>query len=451
MYTYTGVDLGIAMYACSSCGCLGYNPSQDYYYVVHSNSIGFDQYRLGINTPPWSNSSSSTTSNPYPTNNNEGMGNENEPWDGADNNPYIDPEYNGGQVVYDPNQTLNQNDPCDINIKLDGVQPISTFSKGCITAFASAGNYGGTYTFTISGSNTSIVIGSGSVAFFTNLDPGSYTITVQKNSGDGCSVTSGSFTLSTGNNQDHPYTKTIINNWPCRTCSYAVTYHTDGTPPNINDPNNCQTNNCAPTTTSVIPCPGDPIRHPTICPTKGSSGINGGRNGNTRTKFVEQADGSVISVSKYHDGLDISSPENGTLYSMFEGDIIDYKDDVPLGAAGYSSGSYGNWVIVKCLVNGHEVFIKYNHLNSVNVDKTKSLPQHVTQGQDIGLTGRTGNAAPHKHDSGANPHIHIQIRPTNDFGFGSHSNYLPDVIDPEPYLNTKFDKTTGAPTYNPNC
>jgi len=425
MYTYTGVDLGIAMYACSSCGCLGYNPSQDYYYVVHSNSIGFDQYRLGINTPPWSNSSTSTTSNPYPTNNNEGMGNENEPWDGADNNPYIDPEYNGGQVAYDPNQTLNQNDPCDINIKLDGVQPISTFSNGCIIAFASAGNYGGTYTFTISGSNTSIVIGSGSVAFFKDLSPGTYTITVQKNSGDGCLVTSKSFTLFTGNNQDHPYTKTIINNWPCRTCSYAVTFHTDGRKPDVNDPNNCRTNNCSPVA-SNIPCPGDPIRNPTISPY--GKDIKAGRNGFTRR-----------GGNQIHDGLDIYAEVNTPIYPIYDGTVVaNFANHPPTF---YKRYSYGNFIIIKStLPNGQIVYISYNHLNTVNYNNGDS----VKLDDLIGLSGRTGNA--NQEDKNIKPHIHIQVRPTFDFNQGSWKHYKNNLIsiDPEQHLRTKFDEN-GTP------
>lgn len=85
---------------------------------------------------------------------------------------------------------------------------------------------------------------------------------------------------------------------------------------------------------------------------------------------------------------------------------------------------------MKSIINGKTYFIKYNHLNKVQVKKGDS----VNVGDVIGYSGNTGNAA----QKAIIPHIHFQV-------FDSKWN----LLDPFDYINTKFDSN-----FNPiksNC
>jgi hypothetical protein len=170
-------------------------------------------------------------------------------------------------------------------------------------------------------------------------------------------------------------------------------------------------------------CPGDPIKNPKICPT--SKGKNGGRNGFTR---------SNSHGLRYHDGLDIESPDGWPLYSMFSGEVT---------STGFSA-TYGNWIIIKSQdTNGNDLYLKYNHLNTIGV----SSGQSILQGNKIGATGITGNAS----GPGITPHVHIQYRPSNDFfGDKTYLHYNSQNLNPENWLSTKFDDQ-GHPLPNSNC
>ena len=167
------------------------------------------------------------------------------------------------------------------------------------------------------------------------------------------------------------------------------------------------------------PCPGDPIKNPTIAPSSGQ-GVNGGRYGYTR--LDDNLD------PKFHAGLDIYSPLYSNLYAIHSGDV--YSTGV--------SSTFGNYVIIKSTVDGQVFYMLYAHLSQVGVSDT--INSTITQGQIIGRTGASGNA------SESNPHVHIEVRTAvpGEFynGWDSHN--------PESYLGTKFD-SNGNPIYSSHC
>lgn len=164
----------------------------------------------------------------------------------------------------------------------------------------------------------------------------------------------------------------------------------------------------------VEPCDGDPVYSPEIAPTPGQ-GVDGGRFGAGRS------DGTP------HNGLDIKSPIDGPLYSMFSGSVY---------AAVQSSGDFGNYIIIQSQYEGETIYVLYAHLNSIEVQNG----EQINTSSFIGLTGDTGNAA------GTEPHVHIEVRKNiNEHGY----NNAP-AFDPENYMSTKFDES-GNPTPPSNC
>ncbi|MCS0599827.1 LysM peptidoglycan-binding domain-containing M23 family metallopeptidase [Streptomyces sp. LP11] len=104
--------------------------------------------------------------------------------------------------------------------------------------------------------------------------------------------------------------------------------------------------------------------------------------------------------SGYHTGVDFVVPTGTSLKAVGAGTVI---------SAGWG-GAYGNQVVVK-LADGH--YAQYAHLSQLSV----SAGQSVTPGQQIGLSGATGNVT--------GPHLHFEIRTTPDYG---------SDIDPVGYL-----------------
>ncbi|RNC83058.1 MAG: M23 family metallopeptidase [Balneola sp.] len=161
------------------------------------------------------------------------------------------------------------------------------------------------------------------------------------------------------------------------------------------------------------PCPGDPVMNPEIAPTDGQ-GVNGGRYGAHRYNSVG-----------YHQGLDIKADVNSPVHAMHSGNA----------SSGYSS-DFGHYIIITTVINGKTYFVLYAHLNLTMVNSG-----YVNQGDQIGLSGRTGNAnnAPHAH-------VHIETR-TADQGDSSYNDYT--AHDPESLMGTKFD-AQGNPS-NSGC
>ncbi|MDX3585847.1 LysM peptidoglycan-binding domain-containing M23 family metallopeptidase [Streptomyces europaeiscabiei] len=107
--------------------------------------------------------------------------------------------------------------------------------------------------------------------------------------------------------------------------------------------------------------------------------------------------------SGYHTGVDFVAPTGTTLKSVGAGTVV---------SAGWG-GAYGNQVVIK-LADGY--YAQYAHLSSISV----SAGQSVSGGQQIGLSGATGNVT--------GPHLHFEIRTTPNYGAD---------IDPLAYLRSK--------------
>lgn len=107
--------------------------------------------------------------------------------------------------------------------------------------------------------------------------------------------------------------------------------------------------------------------------------------------------------SGYHTGVDFAVPTGTSLKAVGAGTVV---------SAGWA-GAYGNQVVIK-LDDGH--YAQYAHLSSLSV----SAGQTVTGGQQVGLSGSTGNST--------GPHLHFEIRTTPDYG---------SDVDPVAYLSSK--------------
>jgi murein DD-endopeptidase MepM/ murein hydrolase activator NlpD len=110
--------------------------------------------------------------------------------------------------------------------------------------------------------------------------------------------------------------------------------------------------------------------------------------------------------SGYHTGVDFVVPTGTSLKAVGPGTVV---------SAGWA-GAYGNQVVIK-LNDGH--YAQYAHLSSLSV----SAGQAVTGGQQVGLSGSTGNST--------GPHLHFEIRTTPNYG---------SDVDPMAYL-----RSHGAP------
>ncbi|MFF4568572.1 peptidoglycan DD-metalloendopeptidase family protein [Streptomyces sp. NPDC001410] len=106
--------------------------------------------------------------------------------------------------------------------------------------------------------------------------------------------------------------------------------------------------------------------------------------------------------SGHHTGVDFVVPTGTPLKAVAAGTVV---------SAGWG-GAYGNQVVIK-LNDGY--YAQYAHLSQLSV----SAGQTVTAGQQIGLSGATGNVT--------GPHLHFEIRTTPNYG---------SDIDPLGYLRS---------------
>ncbi|MGW3832565.1 M23 family metallopeptidase [Streptomyces microflavus] len=104
--------------------------------------------------------------------------------------------------------------------------------------------------------------------------------------------------------------------------------------------------------------------------------------------------------SGYHTGSDFQAASGTPVLAIGPGTVV---------SAG-NSGSYGNEVVIQ-----HEdgMYSQYAHQSSLNV----SVGQTVTGGQQIGLSGSTGNST--------GPHLHFEVRTGPSYG---------SDVDPIAYL-----------------
>ncbi|WP_336320173.1 LysM peptidoglycan-binding domain-containing M23 family metallopeptidase [Streptomyces lavendofoliae] len=112
-----------------------------------------------------------------------------------------------------------------------------------------------------------------------------------------------------------------------------------------------------------------------------------------------RASGSSWS-SGYHTGVDFSASSGSTVKAVGPGTVV---------SAGWS-GAYGNEVVIQ---HADGNYSQYAHLSSLSV----ASGQTVSGGQQIGLSGSTGNST--------GPHLHFEIRTSPSYG---------SDIDPLAYL-----------------
>ncbi|WP_046779633.1 M23 family metallopeptidase [Streptomyces yangpuensis] len=103
-----------------------------------------------------------------------------------------------------------------------------------------------------------------------------------------------------------------------------------------------------------------------------------------------------------HTGIDFHAASGTSVQAVGFGTVVE---------AGWG-GAYGNNVVIK---HNDGTFTQYGHLSSLNV----SVGQQVTPGQQIGLSGSTGNSS--------GPHLHFEARTGSQYG---------SDIDPIAYLRS---------------
>uniref|UniRef100_A0AAU2JX92 M23 family metallopeptidase n=1 Tax=Streptomyces sp. NBC_00049 TaxID=2903617 RepID=A0AAU2JX92_9ACTN len=128
--------------------------------------------------------------------------------------------------------------------------------------------------------------------------------------------------------------------------------------------------------------------------------------------FVAPIDGSYVSTQYHagggmwssgsHTGIDFHASSGTSVHAVGVGTVVE---------AGWGN-AYGNNVVIK---HNDGTYTQYAHMTSLNV----SVGQQVTPGQQIGLSGSTGNSS--------GPHLHFEARTGADYG---------DDIDPVAYLRS---------------
>ncbi|MEU1851001.1 M23 family metallopeptidase [Streptomyces sp. NPDC019990] len=112
--------------------------------------------------------------------------------------------------------------------------------------------------------------------------------------------------------------------------------------------------------------------------------------------------GGAVWSSGSHTGVDFHAATGTPVHAVGMGTVVE---------AGWG-GSYGNQVVIKM---NDGTYTQYGHLSSISV----SVGQQVTPGQQIGLSGATGNV------TGA--HLHFEARTSPEYG---------SDIDPVAYLRS---------------
>jgi murein DD-endopeptidase MepM/ murein hydrolase activator NlpD len=109
---------------------------------------------------------------------------------------------------------------------------------------------------------------------------------------------------------------------------------------------------------------------------------------------------SSLWSSGSHTGIDFHAASGTAVHAVGAGTVV---------STGWG-GAYGNQIVIK-MADG--MYTQYGHLSSIGV----SVGQRVVPGQQIGLSGATGNTT--------GPHLHFEARTTPDYG---------SDVDPVAYL-----------------
>ncbi|MFD7609838.1 M23 family metallopeptidase [Streptomyces sp. NPDC059828] len=110
--------------------------------------------------------------------------------------------------------------------------------------------------------------------------------------------------------------------------------------------------------------------------------------------------GGAIWSSGSHTGIDFHASSGSKVVAVGTGTVVE---------AGWG-GAYGNNVVIKM---NDGTYTQYGHLSSISV----SVGERVTPGQQLGLSGSTGNTT--------GPHLHFEARTSPEYG---------SDIDPVAYL-----------------
>ena len=117
----------------------------------------------------------------------------------------------------------------------------------------------------------------------------------------------------------------------------------------------------------------------------------------------------VTGVNKLHAGIDLAAPGGTPIYAAASGYVQ---------VAGWSSGGYGNYVIIYHgkMSDGNQYSTLYGHMRSV----ATSAGKYVQQGEIIGYVGSTGNSTGN--------HLHLEV-----WKGGSKAN----AVNPRGYIPMK--------------
>lgn len=135
--------------------------------------------------------------------------------------------------------------------------------------------------------------------------------------------------------------------------------------------------------------------------------IRRGSMSNTFGPVRKTADGKP----RVHQGWDFEAPVGTPCYAVANGAILRTAD----------AGDYGKQVVLQFVHEGTTYYALYAHLSRVDVKSG----QLILQGEQIGLTGNTGNAA---SMVGPDQHLHFEIRTKAIVGRGLTSRISPVVL-----------------------
>lgn len=128
---------------------------------------------------------------------------------------------------------------------------------------------------------------------------------------------------------------------------------------------------------------------------RGRSGTSGMSGASCGDGFFGSGDFRWPTANHFLSGYDFSSTHLGIDIAAGLGAPVTASDTGVVVVAGWSSGGYGNVIMID---HGNGYSTVYGHLSQINV----KLCDGVTQGQLIGLAGSTGNS------TGA--HLHFEVR-----------------------------------------
>lgn len=153
-------------------------------------------------------------------------------------------------------------------------------------------------------------------------------------------------------------------------------------------------------------------------------GSSGGGNSNA-TSFIRPLSSGVVTCNwgcyGGHTGMDMDKADYAPILATANGTVISAKSGCAPFYDGVNTcnGGYGNYVMLMHKTSSGVVFSLYGHMSSLSV----SQGQTVSQGQQLGLLGDSGNSA--------GSHLHFEVFAD------SNGNGLPDDYkgDPRNYVS----------------